>query len=209
MAIRVRRGTDAQRLTVVLQDGEIAWTTDTQEFYVGDGVTLGGVLIGPAIGSFVPTTRNLTINGTTQDLSADRTWSVGTVTSVSGTGTVSGLTLSGTVTGSGNITLGGALTLTSLDVTTALGYTPYNATNPAGYITSAALAGYLTSATAAATYYPIPTGATSDYIRGDGSIAAFPSIPSVTPSALTKVDDTNVTLTLGGTPSTALLQAIS
>lgn len=32
---------------------------------------------------------------------------------------------------------------------------------------------------------------------------------SVTPSALTKVDDTNVTLTLGGTPSTALLQATS
>lgn len=32
---------------------------------------------------------------------------------------------------------------------------------------------------------------------------------SVTPSALTKTDDTNVTLTLGGTPSTALLQATS
>lgn len=32
---------------------------------------------------------------------------------------------------------------------------------------------------------------------------------SVTPAALTKVDDTNVTLTLGGTPATALLQASS
>ena len=32
---------------------------------------------------------------------------------------------------------------------------------------------------------------------------------SVTPSALTKTDDTNVTLTLGGTPLTALLQAVS
>jgi hypothetical protein len=31
----------------------------------------------------------------------------------------------------------------------------------------------------------------------------------VTPAALTKVDDTNVTLTLGGSPSTALLQATS
>jgi hypothetical protein len=31
----------------------------------------------------------------------------------------------------------------------------------------------------------------------------------VTPAALTKVDDTNVTLTLGGTPATALLQATS
>jgi hypothetical protein len=33
--------------------------------------------------SYVPTTRTLTINGTTFDLSANRTWSVGTVTSVS------------------------------------------------------------------------------------------------------------------------------
>lgn len=32
---------------------------------------------------------------------------------------------------------------------------------------------------------------------------------SVTPAALTKTDDTNVTLTLGGTPSTALLQGVS
>jgi len=32
---------------------------------------------------------------------------------------------------------------------------------------------------------------------------------SVTPSALTKTDDTNVTLTLGGTPSTALLESVS
>lgn len=60
----------------------------------------------------------------------------GTVTSVSGTGTVSGLTLSGTVTGSGNLTLGGTLSLTSGDVTTALGYTPYSAANPSGYISA-------------------------------------------------------------------------
>ncbi len=32
---------------------------------------------------------------------------------------------------------------------------------------------------------------------------------TVTPAALTKVDDTNVTVTLGGTPSTALLQPVS
>lgn len=60
----------------------------------------------------------------------------GTVTSVSGTGTVSGLTLSGTVTTSGSLTLGGALNLTSGNVTSALGYTPYNSSNPSGYISS-------------------------------------------------------------------------
>ena len=58
----------------------------------------------------------------------------GSVTSVSGTGTVSGLTLTGTVTTSGSLTLGGTLTLTSGQVTTALGYTPYNGTtNPNNY----------------------------------------------------------------------------
>jgi hypothetical protein len=58
-------------------------------------------------------------------------------------------------------------------------------------------------------YYPIPIGTTSQYIRGNGTFATFPTIPTVTPAALTKTDDTNVTLTLGGTPSTALLQSTS
>jgi len=57
----------------------------------------------------------------------------GSVTSVSGTGTVSGLTLTGTVTSSGSLTLGGTLVLTSSDITTGLGFTPYNATNPDGF----------------------------------------------------------------------------
>lgn len=37
----------------------------------------------------------------------------------------------------------GAVTLSSDDVTGALGFTPYNATNPSGYITSSALSSYL------------------------------------------------------------------
>lgn len=57
----------------------------------------------------------------------------GSVTSVSGTGTVSGLTLTGTVTSSGSLTLGGTLVLTSSNITTGLGFTPYNATNPDGF----------------------------------------------------------------------------
>lgn len=47
----------------------------------------------------VPSTRELTINGTTYDLSADRSWSVGTVTSIATTGPLTG----GTITGSGTI----------------------------------------------------------------------------------------------------------
>jgi len=47
----------------------------------------------------VPDTRQLTINGTAYDLSANRTWSVGTVTSIATTGPITG----GTITGSGTI----------------------------------------------------------------------------------------------------------
>jgi hypothetical protein len=46
----------------------------------------------------------------------------------------------------------------------------------------------------------------TQYLGADG---ACHNGSSVTPAALTKTDDTNVTLTLGGTPSTALLQATS
>jgi len=42
-----------------------------------------------------------------------------------------------------------------------------------------------------------------------GTLAYLSDIPAGSPSALTRVDDTNVTLTLGGTPATALLQATS
>lgn len=42
-----------------------------------------------------------------------------------------------------------------------------------------------------------------------GTVAYLSNIPSGSPSALTEVNDTNVTLTLGGTPETALLQAVS
>lgn len=42
-----------------------------------------------------------------------------------------------------------------------------------------------------------------------GTTLNVTGVPTVTPAALTKVDDTNVTLALGGTPATALLQATS
>lgn len=70
--------------------------------------------------SYTPTSRTLTINGTTFDLSADRTWTI-----------VAGVSSFNTRTG--------AITLTSGDVTTALGYTPYNSTNPNNYIALTAL----------------------------------------------------------------------
>jgi hypothetical protein len=59
------------------------------------------------IGSaYVPSTRTITINGTTQDLSANRTFNVGTVTSVGLSSATSGVTIGSTpVIGSGTITI--------------------------------------------------------------------------------------------------------
>lgn len=51
------------------------------------------------------------------------------------------------------------------------------------------------------------TGATNVTFPTSGTLATTSQLP--TPAALTRVDDTNVTLTLGGTPATALLQATS
>ena len=56
----------------------------------------------------------------------------------------------------------------------------------------------------------VKTGGTgTNILLDDGDTLAVSTIPTVIPSALTKVDDTNVTLTLGGSPSTALLQGVS
>lgn len=64
---------------------------------------------------YVTFSRTLTINGVTQDLSANRTWTIDV-----------GVTSFNTRTG--------AITLTNTDVTNALGYSPYPSTNPSGYI---------------------------------------------------------------------------
>ena len=45
--ILLRRGTEADRQSVILADGEPGWTTDTNKLYVGDGVTAGGVEVAP------------------------------------------------------------------------------------------------------------------------------------------------------------------
>jgi hypothetical protein len=43
--LQVRRGTSAERMAIILDDGEPAWDVDLEQFFVGDGVTLGGIAI--------------------------------------------------------------------------------------------------------------------------------------------------------------------
>lgn len=87
-------------------------------------------------------------------------------------------------------------------VTTALGFTPYNAANPAGYISN------ITSSnvTTALGYTPInPNGTTTQYFRGNGSLATFPTNVSTFSNDagyLTSINSGNVTTALGFTPIT-------
>ena len=45
MALRLRKGSDAERLLITPQIGEPIFTTDTKKLYIGDGVTLGGIAV--------------------------------------------------------------------------------------------------------------------------------------------------------------------
>lgn len=45
MALRLRRGTNTQRQSVIFDEGELVYTTDTKSLYVGDGLTAGGTVI--------------------------------------------------------------------------------------------------------------------------------------------------------------------
>ena len=45
MALRLRRGTNADRLTVTPAEGELLYTTDSKKIYAGDGSTVGGNIV--------------------------------------------------------------------------------------------------------------------------------------------------------------------
>lgn len=47
--LSIRRGTDAQRQLVVLEQGEIGFTTDHKRLWVGDGILSGGHVIGAKV----------------------------------------------------------------------------------------------------------------------------------------------------------------
>jgi len=161
-----------------------------------------------AASTYVPLTRNITINGTTYDLSADRTWTVTGLPSQTGNNGYF-LTTDGTNASWVAITPGGVTSVgASAPLASSGGATPNITITQASGSTN----GYLSSTdwtTFNSKEPAIAAGTTAQYWRGDKTWQTFPTIPTVTPSALTKTDDTNVTLTLGGTPSTALLQAVS
>ena len=44
--IQIRRGVEAQRASITPDAGELLFTTDNKQLFVGDGATAGGLLVG-------------------------------------------------------------------------------------------------------------------------------------------------------------------
>jgi len=99
MALQVRRGTNTERLGITPLAGELVYTTDTKQLYVGDGSTAGGIT---------------SISGTIDSVLADTTPQLGGTLDLNGndiTGT-GNINITGTITATGNINLGdGQLTV--------------------------------------------------------------------------------------------------
>jgi len=89
MALRLRRGTDAERQTITPLEGELIYTTDLKELWVGDGTTAGGILVSAEVSDDTSPQLggNLDLNGN----------------DITGTGNIN---INGTITASGTVNLG-------------------------------------------------------------------------------------------------------
>jgi len=158
----------------------------------------------------VPTTRTITINGVTRDLSANRTFSVGTVTNVS---VSAGTGISASVTNPTNAPIIN-ITNTAPDRIVVLNsgsninvtgvYPNFTITGTAtggGTVTSVGLsmpAAFSVSnspITTSGTIAVTGAGTILEYVRGDGSLATFPSLVGY----VTNVTATAPILSSGGT----------
>jgi len=157
MALRLRRGTNAERLTITPESGELIYVTDNKKLYVGDGSTLGGTVVSGLVDVVDDTSPSL---GGDLDLNGNN---------ITGTGNIN---ITGTITATGNINLGdgaggdiisvggafsGAI-LPDQDIAFDVGSTNYRWRN--GFFNGLNVDGLLTA-----------TAINSDIIAGDSSVA--------------------------------------
>jgi len=98
MALQVRRGTNAERLAITPLAGELIFTTDTKQLYVGDGTTTGGI-------TSIANTIDSVLADTSPQLGGNLDLNSFNIT---GTGNID---ITGTITASGNIIANGNITL--------------------------------------------------------------------------------------------------
>lgn len=72
MSLQFRRGLDADRTSITPLPGEPLWITDTDELYVGDGTTAGGVLITGGGGGGAPTNAKYIVQTSNGTLTAEQ-----------------------------------------------------------------------------------------------------------------------------------------
>ncbi len=77
MALRLRRGTNAERLLVTPLEGELVYTTDTKKIFAGDGTTIGGTEIAGLNSVVADTTPQL---GGNLDLNSQNITGIGNIT---------------------------------------------------------------------------------------------------------------------------------
>lgn len=68
--LKIRRGSEAERKQIVLEQAELGYTTDTRRLFVGNGSVSGGEIVGAKVHSVLSTsdTRNLVSNAYQNDL---------------------------------------------------------------------------------------------------------------------------------------------
>lgn len=95
MALKLRRGTEAERVTAFVDIGEIVYVTDEKKVYVGDGATTGGILVGP-------------IDASAYDVASDTTPQLGGNLDLNGNNIVGtgNINITGNITATGSINLG-------------------------------------------------------------------------------------------------------
>jgi hypothetical protein len=109
MSLKLRRGTNAERLTITPELGELIYTTDSKQLYAGDGTTVGGTLVsyagsvGGAMGS------NLVLSGFAITGSGNINIE-GTITSTGNIVSNGNITAAGDIIANGNIVLGNSNT---------------------------------------------------------------------------------------------------
>ena len=180
------------------QDAIILTTSGTSGAATFVGNTLNIPVYSPDLSGYVPTSRTLTINGVTYDLSANRSWTIAAgVASVTATSPLA--------------SSGGANPNITIQVANAtqdgyLSSTDWNTFNSKGSGTLSSVGVSMPSAfnvansplTANGTIAITGAGTTAQYVRGDGTLATFPTIASEAQRLVTEVyNNSGATLTKG------------
>jgi hypothetical protein len=162
------------------------------------------------LSSYVPTSRILTINGTSYDLSANRTWSVGTVTSVAA------LTLGTTGTDlSSSVANGTTTPVITLNIPTAsatnrgaLSSTDWSTFNNKQSTITLTTTGSSGSATFVSNTLNVPTYTLAGLggISGTGTTNYIPKFTSSSAIGNSQIQDDGTNVGVGGSPSSQKLR---